>query len=95
MSTIADLIRESVSVYANCSDPRCCHSLLLDLDLLALRLGPDHGAMHDDLTPLLKCARCKAEGRPHRRPFLTCVPDYTGIQERKTAAGFGLPKAPC
>ena len=48
--------------------------------------------MHDDLTPLLKCARCKAEGRPHRRPFLTVVPDYTGIQARKHAAGFGLPK---
>jgi len=36
--------------------------------------------------------RCKSEGRPQRRPSLTVVPDYAGIQTHKRAAGFGLPK---
>ncbi len=90
--TIADVIAAGDTIYANCSDPRCFAGTKLDLDALADRLGPDHGAMHDDLTPLLKCSQCRAEGRPHRRPFLTVVPDYTGIQARKHAAGFGLPK---
>ncbi len=76
------------TIYANCSDPRCFASTRLDLQAL----GQRHGASHDDLTPLLRCERCKAEGRPQRRPFLTCVPDYTGSQTRKHAAGFGLPK---
>ena len=69
--TIADVIAAGDTIYANCSDPRCFAGTKLDLDALAARLGPDHGAMHDDLTPLLKCSQCKAEGRPHRRPFLT------------------------
>ena len=66
--TIADVIAAGDTIYANCSDPRCFASTKLDLDALAARLGPDHGAMHDDLTPLLKCSQCRAEGRPHRRP---------------------------
>ena len=36
----------------------------------------------------LKCMRCRSEGRPQRRPFLTVVPDYAGIQTNKRAAGF-------
>jgi hypothetical protein len=51
-----------------------------------------HGATHDDRTPTLKCMRCKSEGRPQRRPSLTVVPDYAGIQTSKRAAGFGMPK---
>jgi hypothetical protein len=90
--TIADVIAAGDTIYANCSDPRCFASTRLDLQALAARLGPDHGAMHDDLTPLLRCAQCKAEGRAHCQPFLTVVPDYTGIQQRKAATGFGLPK---
>lgn len=36
----------------------CHHHELLDLEALARRLGPEHGALHDDLVPLLKCAKC-------------------------------------
>ena len=40
----------------------CCNSCrrYQKLDLIALRdrLGPDHGALHHDLVPLLKCQSC-------------------------------------
>jgi hypothetical protein len=45
----------------NCSHPACAKSLL-DLELLALKLGPDHGALHYDLVDLFVCSRCEAEG---------------------------------
>ena len=64
----------------------------LDLEALAARLGSDHGAMDPDLMPLFYCRRCKAEGRPRRRPLMTVHLDYEANQAAKHAAGFGLPK---
>ena len=57
--TLADRIRNGDMVRAYCHNlPACGHSAELDLVKLAERVGPDHGAMHDDLVPKLKCAKC-------------------------------------
>jgi len=45
-----------LSIRAHCVD--CRHSEQLDLKALARRLGPDHGALHKDLVPLLRCRAC-------------------------------------
>lgn len=37
---------------------RCGHHAPLDHVKLRDRLGPDHGALHNDLVPLLRCSRC-------------------------------------
>jgi hypothetical protein len=36
----------------------CRHNAKLDMLALRDRLGPDHGSMHDDLVPLLRCHAC-------------------------------------
>lgn len=36
----------------------CWHHRELDLPALAARLGADHGALHADLVPKLRCAEC-------------------------------------
>jgi len=36
----------------------CHHHVDLDLAALARKLGPEHGALHDDLVPKLKCEKC-------------------------------------
>jgi len=51
--------RETVSVY--CHNPRCQHGANLDLLMLRDKLGPDHGAMHDDLVPKLRCSKCQGK----------------------------------
>lgn len=60
-STIQQRIdrRETVSVW--CHNPLCGHSGKLDLVALRDKLGPDHGAMHDDLTPRLRCSKCRGK----------------------------------
>ena len=59
MTTIAERIAERNRVWINCGV--CHHSHEIDLAVLADRLGPDHGAMHDDLTPKFTCQRCPIE----------------------------------
>ena len=55
-----------LSIRAHCVD--CRHSEQLDLKALARRLGPDHGALHKDLVPLLRCRACGSkEGRDQDR----------------------------
>lgn len=56
--TIQSLIDEGHTLRAYCHDPRCNRGADLDLQALKARLGPDHGAMHDDLVPLLRCSKC-------------------------------------
>ena len=57
--TLADRIRNGDMVRAYCHNiPARGHSSELDLVKLAEKLGPDHGAMHDDLVRKLKCAKC-------------------------------------
>jgi bifunctional non-homologous end joining protein LigD len=48
-----------------------------------LRLGRDHGSMHDDLVGLFVCSSCKAAGRDRRQVFFTCIPDYEGQQRAR------------
>ena len=59
MSTIQERIDRGERIMAHCQSPTC-YSPDRELDLHALRtkLGPDHGAMHDSLVPLLKCSVC-------------------------------------
>jgi hypothetical protein len=47
---------ERISVY--CHNPRYHHGSKLDLLKLRDKLGPDHGAMHNDLAPKLRCSVC-------------------------------------
>ncbi|MDQ0349714.1 hypothetical protein J2S76_004165 [Ancylobacter vacuolatus] len=47
----------------------CRHHRELDLPALAARLGPDHGALHADLVPRLRCAECGS-----KRIALTMLP---------------------
>ena len=56
--TIQDRIDNGEWVSVWCHRPTCAHHA--DLDLLHLRdkLGPDHGAMHADLVPKLRCSVC-------------------------------------
>lgn len=46
-------------ISAHCLSPTCYRkSAYLDLEALKAKLGPDHGAMHWDLTPKLRCKEC-------------------------------------
>jgi hypothetical protein len=56
--TIQDVIESGETITAYCHASLCNHSAVLDMLALRDRFGPDHGAMHDDLVPLLKCAKC-------------------------------------
>ena len=51
--TLADTLAARESIYVNCGHPMCCKSTKLDIQALIERLGPDHGAMHQDLVRLL------------------------------------------
>jgi hypothetical protein len=52
------LIDHDMTVAAHCRRSACNHSQLLDLAKLRDRFGPDVPAMHDDLVPRLRCAKC-------------------------------------
>lgn len=69
--TIADAIAERERFFVNCGHPACCHSVTLDLEALAERLGHNHGAMHDDLVQLFTCTKCGSASRERRAPFFT------------------------
>ena len=58
MWTFRKLIEKDFRLSAACKAPLCHHMVQLDLQALGERLGMDHSAMHDDLTPLLRCAKC-------------------------------------
>jgi hypothetical protein len=81
--TIGDLVAKNASLYVNCEHPQCQHTKLLELTTLIDRLGPDHGAMHDDLVRIFRCTKCEREGRPRRAVFFTFIPDYHGINVRR------------
>ena len=54
--TLGECIALSYEIRATCL--ACWHNSMLDLPALAARLGPDHGALHADLVPKLRCAEC-------------------------------------
>lgn len=56
--TIADMIENGGNIRVYCHASTCHHSATLDLITLRDRLGPDHGAMHDDLAHKLRCSKC-------------------------------------
>ncbi|WP_131835364.1 hypothetical protein [Ancylobacter aquaticus] len=54
--TLGDCIAHRQGIRATCL--ACWHHRELDIPALAARLGPDHGALHNDLVPKLRCAEC-------------------------------------
>ena len=56
MSTLGHLINRGDTLYACCY--ACQRTVEMDLAALAARLGREHSAMHDGLTPRLKCSAC-------------------------------------
>ena len=56
--TLQESIDEGLRISAWCHGRGCNHHSDLDLAALRDRLGPDHGAMHDDLAPKLRCKKC-------------------------------------
>ncbi len=56
--TIQEFIDSGDRYEARCQNPRCNHHAALDMIKLGDRLGPDHGALHDDLAPKLRCSKC-------------------------------------
>ncbi|RUU29786.1 hypothetical protein [Mesorhizobium sp. M6A.T.Ce.TU.016.01.1.1] len=59
--TIQDVIAGGDTVIAWCHNSRCGHHQEIDFLKLRDRLGPDHGAMHDDLVPKLRCTKCRGK----------------------------------
>lgn len=58
MGTIQKAIDSGDTVMAWCHNPTCRHKAQLDWEVLKARLGPDHGTLHHDLVPKLKCSKC-------------------------------------
>ncbi|MGE0653264.1 MAG: hypothetical protein AB7P12_16195 [Alphaproteobacteria bacterium] len=62
LRTLGDLIENRHRLYICCeASPggrRCNHDALVYLEQLAVRLGRDHGCLHDDLVGKFRCARC-------------------------------------
>lgn len=56
--TIQEVIDSGDTVMVYCHNWRCHHRAELDFLKLRAKLGPDHGAMHDDLVPKLVCSKC-------------------------------------
>ncbi len=56
--TIQTFIESGDKLRVYCHNSSCNHHAELDMLALRDRLGPDHGAMHDDLVPKLKCSKC-------------------------------------
>lgn len=59
--TIQDVIDSKDTITAWCHNPACGHRQTLDFIALRERLGPDHGAMHDDLVPKMRCTKCRGK----------------------------------
>lgn len=58
VETIGDMIDGGYGLAACCEGRGCNHRADLDLEALARRLGRDHGCMHNDLAPYLRCTVC-------------------------------------
>jgi hypothetical protein len=82
--TFTDMLAERTRLFVNCADSGCGHSAEADVQALADRFGADYGAMHDDLVGLFRCQRCEDAGRDRRTVFFTLVPDYGGMDRRRS-----------
>jgi len=56
--TYQSLIDAGMTISVYCHNSRCHHKATLDLMALRDRFGPDARAMHDDIAPKLRCAKC-------------------------------------
>lgn len=56
--TIQQFINSGDTVTAYCQNPACGHRQVLDMLKLRDKLGPDHGSLHDDLVPKMRCSKC-------------------------------------
>ncbi len=79
------LVRGGETIVAYCHTYLCNHKGTLDLLTLRDRFGPDHGAMHADLVPKLRCTKCGG-----RKVRIVCTPgtkEYGGSPYRKARGG--------
>lgn len=63
--TLGKMIDSGHRIAVYCERPshdpvKCNHSAWLGPPALAERLGRDHGALHDDLVPKLRCSKCQS-----------------------------------
>lgn len=82
--TIQSLIDDNGTLDVWCHAPLCGHHQRLDLIKLRDRLGPDHGAMHDDLAHKFRCSKCGG-----KQVGLIYTPDRDKI-DRDRMAGRNL-----
>ena len=74
--------REGERLYVNCSRADCFRTAEINLEMLIEKLGPTHGAMHDDLVRKFFCTACRDAGRDQRPVFFTHLPDYATDRAR-------------
>ncbi|CAA0130295.1 Uncharacterised protein [Starkeya nomas] len=58
LNTLGSLIDNGHGLGVHCLNPECRRYVELDLPALAAKLGRDHGSMHRDLAPIMKCTAC-------------------------------------
>ncbi|MEX0408905.1 hypothetical protein ABGN05_25015 [Aquibium sp. LZ166] len=56
--TVQELIDEGYTLHAGCKENTCLRTRPLDLIALRDRLGPEHGTLHHNLAPKLRCSTC-------------------------------------
>lgn len=83
--TLQDAIDLGQTITAWCHNPKCAHHAELDLRELRDRFGPDHGAMHDDLVPKLRCMKCG--GKLTRLTITSGAGEQSGNAYPKAKAG--------
>lgn len=81
--TIQGAIDLGETIRADCNE--CRHHAVLDLLALRDRLGPEHGALHRDLVPLLRCSACG--GKNISLTMLPGSPEYGGNAYTKAKDG--------
>ena len=59
MNTLRQHITGGDTVWAYCNS--CHHNRPLDLEAIAAKLGIDHGALHTDLVPKMRCTKCRSK----------------------------------
>lgn len=85
--TIQSLIDAGVILSAYCHRPACAHKSDLDLIKLRDKYGPDHGAMHDDLVPKLRCSECGS-----KKVGLIHHPNYERMDRERREREAAAPK---
>ena len=78
-NTIQQRIDWRTTLWVYCHNPHCHHRAIIDLKMLRDKLGPDHGAMYDDIAPLLRCTKCNGErGKNIGLSFIPGAKEYGG-----------------